>query len=376
MTQTPNTQKLSDAGVSIWLDDISRSRLRSGNLKELISNYNVVGVTTNPAIFNNAISSDSAYQADLSAAAATGLSPAQTVMRLACEDVKTACDQLLDVYQKSHKKDGYVSIEVEPELAHNTAGTIAQAAQLWERISRPNLMIKIPATTAGLAAITETIGAGISVNVTLVFSLERYREVITAFLSGLELAQQCGHDLAQIASVASFFVSRFDTAVDPLLARSDYPQAAQLTSKTAVANARQAYKIFLDSLTTPRFKALRAVGAQPQRLLWASTGVKDAKLPASYYVTEIVAADTVNTMPEQTLFAAAKTSDTISPDSVTANFANSAAIIARLATYGISYDDITAQLEREGLEKFERAWHELLQTVTQKQAEALSNNAQ
>ncbi len=367
-----NTKKLSSSGVSIWLDDISRTRLDSGSLAELIRDFDVVGVTTNPAIFASAITSDDAYLGDLAAAAKNGLSPAATALELACQDVSKACDQLQHVYAESDGKDGFVSIEVEPRLAHDTSGTVQQAKELWQKINKPNLMIKIPATKAGIAAFSEVIAAGINVNVTLIFSVKQYQEVIAAYISGLQQARQNGHALERIASVASFFVSRFDSAVDPLLeSSSDAEKAAKLLNKSAVANARIAYDAFLQSQQQPEFEQLRAAGANLQRPLWASTGVKDKRLSPIHYVTELVAKDTVNTMPESTLLAVADAEQLSVCESSAGCAAAAKDTIAELADLGISYDAITAELESEGLDKFTAAWDELLAAIATKQNESV-----
>lgn len=350
--------ELTKAGVSIWLDDLSRDRIESGNLEALIKDYSVRGVTTNPTIFAAALKGSSYAQA-ISAQAAKGASVAEAIAQITSKDVADACDIFAELYQSSNGVDGRVSIEVEPGLAHDTAGTIAQALELYKLVGKENVMIKIPATKAGLPAITEVIANGISVNVTLIFSTERYAEVIEAYLAGLEKAAAAGRDLAKIHSVASFFVSRVDTEVDKRLAQLGRPE---LGSKAALANARLAYGLFLESIQGPRWNALVAKGANAQRPLMASTGVKDPNLPDTLYVSELVAPQLVNTMPEKTLMAMADhgkvTGNTIEP-----NLATASAFMAELAVAGIDFDDVTDLLEREGVEKFIASWDELVASV-------------
>jgi transaldolase len=363
MTEKNPTQALSEVGVSIWLDDLSRERITSGGLATLIADRGVVGVTTNPTIFASALAKGEAYDAQVSELAASGKSVTEAVFEITTDDVANASDIFRPIYDSTGGKDGRVSIEVEPGLAHDAAGTIAEARQLWTKVDRPNVMIKIPATIEGLEAITETIAAGISVNVTLIFSLERHREVINAYLTGLEKAKAAGHDLSTIHSVASFFVSRVDTEIDKRLEAIGTPQAIALKSKAGVANARLAYQVFEQAFDSERAKGLIAAGANRQRPLWASTGVKDPSLPDTLYVTELAVADVVNTMPEKTLEA---TFDhgVIEGDRVTGNYADANAVLDALAAQGVSYDEVTALLEKEGVEKFIVSWNELLDTVT------------
>lgn len=362
MSSTPTAQ-LSDLGVSIWLDDLSRDRITSGGLAALITSRNVVGVTTNPTIFAAALATGTTYDDQIRTLAAEGADVTRAVFEITTDDVAAASDIFASVYAASGGIDGRVSIEVEPGLAHDAAGTVAQAQQLWKKVGRPNAMIKIPATLAGLEAITETIGAGISVNVTLIFSLERHRAVIEAYLAGLEKAQAAGIDLSTIHSVASFFVSRVDTEIDNRLVAIDTPEALALKSKAGIANARLAYEVFEQAFATDRAAALLAAGANVQRPLWASTGVKDPSLPDTLYVTELAVARTVNTMPEKTLEA---TFDhgVIGGDAVSGNYDQAREVLAALDSLGISYDEVTAQLEKEGVEKFIVSWNELLDTVS------------
>jgi transaldolase len=360
---TTPTEALSAVGVSIWLDDLSRERIASGGLEKLIETRNVVGVTTNPTIFASALAKGEAYDAQVAELAAAGTSVTDAVFEITTDDVANACDIFRGVYDSTAGFDGRVSIEVEPGLAHDAAGTIAQAKQLWAKVDRPNAMIKIPATVAGLEAIAEVIGLGISVNVTLIFSLARYRAVINAYLTGLEKAHSAGIDLSTIHSVASFFVSRVDTEIDKRLEAIGTDEARALKSKAGVANAQLAYEVFEQSFTSERAETLLAAGANKQRPLWASTGVKDPNLPDTLYVTELAAADTVNTMPEKTLEA---TFDhgVIDGDHVSGSYADANAVLDAIAAQGISYDDVTELLEKEGVEKFIISWNELLDTVT------------
>ncbi len=362
MAQSP-TADLSAAGVSIWLDDLSRERITSGNLAELIEAIDVVGVTTNPSIFAGALTNGASYAAQVAELAAAGLDAEAAVFEITTDDVAAASKIFRPIYDRTNGVDGRVSIEVSPTLAHDTVATIDEAKRLWAKVNEPNALIKIPATLAGLPAITEVIAAGISVNVTLIFSLERYEAVIEAFLAGLEKAQAAGHDLTQIHSVASFFVSRVDTEVDKRLAAIGSTEALALTSKAGLANARLAYELFEQKFSTERAKALVAAGANPQRPLWASTGVKDPALPDTLYVTELVAAGVVNTMPEKTLLATAD-HGVITGDTITGNYDEAKAVFAALAGVGIDLTDVTNLLEREGVDKFIVSWGELLETVT------------
>jgi transaldolase len=362
MTTSPTAQ-LSAAGVSIWLDDLSRERINSGGLEKLISERNVVGVTTNPTIFASALAKGEAYDAQVATLAAAGTSVTDAVFEITTDDVAAASDIFRPIFDATAGFDGRVSIEVEPGLAHDAAGTIAQAKQLWAKVDRPNALIKIPATIEGLEAITETIAAGISVNVTLIFSLERYRAVINAYLTGLEKAKDAGIDLSTLHSVASFFVSRVDTEIDKQLDAIGTDEAKALKGKAGVANAQLAYEVFEQAFSSERAAGLLAAGANKQRPLWASTGVKDPAVLDTTYVVELVAADVVNTMPEKTLEA---TFDhgVIAGDSITGSYAAANAVLDALAAQGVSYDDVTALLEKEGVDKFIISWNELLDTVT------------
>lgn len=362
---TTPTQQLSDAGVSIWLDDLSRSRITSGNLAELIESRTVSGVTTNPSIFQAAIGNkeDDSYQSALEELAAQGADADAAIFALTTDDVRNAADIFRPVYDATNGVDGRVSIEVSPDLAHDTEATVTEAKKLWETVARENALIKIPATKAGLPAITEVIAAGISVNVTLIFSLERYAEVIDAYLAGLERADAAGIDLSGIHSVASFFVSRVDTEVDKRLVAIGSDDALALKSLAGVANARLAYELFEKAFADPRATDLLARGANVQRPLWASTGVKDPALPDTLYVTELVAPGTVNTMPEKTLEA---TFDhgVVSGDTITGAYAGAHDVFDRVAAVGVDFADVTQVLEDEGVEKFIVSWHDLQNTVS------------
>jgi len=358
-TNSP-THRLSQAGVSIWLDDLSRERLDTGNLADLVRTHDVVGVTTNPTIFAGALSEGDAYDGALADLAGTDVEAA--VERITTDDVRAAADVLRDVYDRTDGVDGRVSIEVDPRLARDTAATVATAKRLWATVDRPNVMIKIPATLEGLPAITQTLAAGISVNVTLIFSIERYHAVMGAFLTGLEQARENGHDLAPIGSVASFFVSRVDSAVDSALEEIGTDAAHALRGTAAIANARLAYAAYEQVFSGERWETLRAAGAHPQRPLWASTGVKNPDYPDTLYVTELVAPGVVNTMPQATLDAVADHGE-IPADTVTGTADSAAAAIAAIEQQGISMADVTARLEAEGVSKFEVSWDELLTTT-------------
>ena len=362
MTNPTPLAELSAAGVSIWLDDLSRERIKSGGLQDLIKNSNVVGVTTNPTIFAGALAKGEAYTEQVATLAATGTNVIDAVFAITTDDVAAACDIFRPVYDATNGQDGRVSIEVEPGLARNAAGTVVEAQKLWTKVNRPNAMIKIPATVEGLEAITATIALGISVNVTLIFSLERHRQVINAYLAGLEKAKAAGIDLSTIHSVASFFVSRVDSEINARLEAIGTPEALALKSKAGVANAQLAYQVYEQAFGSERALGLIKAGATKQRPLWASTGVKDASLPDTLYVTELVAPEVVNTMPEKTMQAAAD-HGVIPADSVTGSYAAANAVLDALAAQGVSYDDVTRLLEEEGLSKFEVSWNELLDTV-------------
>ena len=363
MTSRPDAlAELSAAGVAVWLDDISRERLTSGNLAALIRDRHVVGVTSNPTIFDHALSHGDAYSEQLSELALRGVSVGEASRDITTYDVRWACDVLRPVYDATGGQDGRVSLVVDPRLAGDTAKTIAEARALWWMVDRPNLFIKIPATPAGLPAITQCLSEGISVNVTLIFSLERYGEVIDAFFAGLEQASQAGHDLAMLASVASFFVSRVDTEVDSRLDKIGTPEAAELRGKAALANARLAYELYEEKFALGRWQALAAGGANVQRPLWASTSTKDPSFPDTMYVVDLVVSNTVNTMPEATIKATADHGE-LRGDTVHGTYDQSRQVIADMEKLGISYDDVVQVLEDEGVAKFEASWNELLETI-------------
>ena len=361
-TDNATIKALSDNGVSVWLDDLSRQRIRSGNLQELIDTKGIVGVTTNPSIFQLALSEGDAYDEQASRLASQGKTVDETVFEMTTEDVRNACDILRLVYEATEGVDGRVSIEVDPRLAHDTAKTVEQAKALWATVDRPNVFIKIPATVEGLPAISQVLAQGISVNVTLIFSLDRYRGVMNAFLTGLEQAREAGLDLTEIDSVASFFVSRVDTEVDKRLDAIGTEEAAALKGQAGVANARLAYQAYEEVFSTPRWQNLADDGAHVQRPLWASTGVKNPEYSDTLYVTELVAPNTVNTMPEKTLDAVLDHGE-IRGDTVRPNYEDAADVLDALERLGISYAEVTSLLEKEGVQKFEASWEELLQGV-------------
>lgn len=367
---TDALKRLSEEGVAIWLDDLSRKRITSGNLAELLDQQHVVGVTTNPSIFQKAISSGDGYEQQVSDLAARKVTVEEAIRMITTADVRDAADILRPVFDATGGQDGRVSIEVDPRLAHNTKATVAEAKQLAWLVDRPNTLIKIPATKAGLPAITETIGLGISVNVTLIFSLERYRAVMDAYLAGLEKAKERGLDLSKIHSVASFFVSRVDTEIDKRIDALGTDEAKAARGKAGVANARLAYQAYEevfasgDNSTQPdgRWAALESAGANKQRPLWASTGVKDPAYKSTLYVDELVAPNTVNTMPEATLEATAESGE-IRGNAIAGTYEQSRAELDAVEKLGISYDEVVQLLEDEGVEKFEASWNDLLKST-------------
>jgi transaldolase len=355
-------KELSAQGVSIWLDDLNRPLITSGGLQRLIDTSQVVGVTTNPSIFAAALSQGDTYNEQIKGLAAEGRTADEAVFALTTQDVRNACDIMLPVFQATDGQDGRVSIEVEPGLAHDTAGTLEQVHELHAAVDRPNVYVKIPATVEGLPAIAQAIAEGISINVTLIFSLDRYRGVMNAFLTGLEQARLGGLDISKIHSVASFFVSRVDTEVDRRLDSLDNEEAAALRGKAGVANARLAYQAFEEVFSTPRWENLAAEGAHRQRPLWASTGVKDPAYKDTMYVVELVAPNTVNTMPTKTMQAVADHGE-IAGDQVTGKYDDATNVLDSLERLGISYAEVTALLETEGVDKFTKSWAELLSSV-------------
>lgn len=353
---------LSAAGVSIWLDDLSRDRLTTGSLAAAVTEQHVVGVTTNPTIFQKAISSSDAYDDQLRDLAVRGVAVDEAVRALTTADVREACDVLRGVYDATDGLDGWVSIEVDPRAAHDTERTVAEARALAWAIDRPNVLIKIPATLAGLPAITRVLAEGISVNVTLIFSLERYQAVIDAFHAGLEAARDAGHDLTRIASVASFFVSRVDTEVDRRLDALGTDRAAALRGQAAIANARAAAHLHTRVMAGERWQALAEAGARPQRPLWASTGVKDPSYDDTRYVVDLATAGTVNTMPEPTLLAVAD-HGVVRGDQVAGTQAATEDTLAALGEVGVDLDEVVTLLEEQGVASFVASWEELLGQV-------------
>ncbi|MCQ4627113.1 transaldolase [Corynebacterium sp. CCUG 65737] len=356
--------RLFELGTSTWLDDLSRDRITSGNLEQIKAEKSIVGVTTNPAIFANAMSKGNAYDEHIQQLKEGKAGVDEAVYAMSIKDVQDACDLFLDIYESTGGRDGRVSIEVDPRHADDEARTVSHAAELWEMVGRPNVMIKIPATDASLPAITASLAAGISVNVTLIFSVERYKQVIDAYKEGIKQAAANGHDVSTIHSVASFFVSRMDTEVDNRLdAISDeHADAAQeLKGKAGVANARLAYQLFLDSFDDAAMAELPD-GANKQRPLWASTGVKNPAYPADMYVTQLAGPDTVNTMPEPTIDAAIE-GDNVSGDTLNGTVGDAQKVFDQLETVGIDIADVVRVLEKEGVDKFVDAWQELLDSM-------------
>jgi transaldolase len=353
-------QELTEAGVSIWLDDLSRERLETGNLADLIKNDNVVGVTTNPSIFAAALADGERYDDQVRQLAAEGADVDKTVFALTTTDVRNACDVLKPVFEATNGVDGRVSIEVSPTMAHDAEKTLASARELWKEVDRHNLFIKIPATTEGGPAISDTLGDGISVNVTLIFGLDRYQGVMESYVKGLEKALENGEDLSKIHSVASFFVSRVDSEIDNRLNKTG--ASDELLGKAGVANARLAYEAYEKFFSGERWEALAAAGANRQRPLWASTGVKNPDYSDTMYVTDLAVENTVNTMPEKTL-QAVKDHGEIKGDQVRPNYDHARQVMKDLADAGIDYDDVIKTLEEEGVDKFVKSWNELLETV-------------
>ncbi len=355
-------RRLSEAGVAIWLVDLSRERLQTGTLAAMVRDAYVVGVTTNPSIFQNAVAKSDLYDPQVHDLAVRGVAVDEAVRSITTADVRDACDVLRPVYEATGGVDGRVSIEVDPRFATETDKTIAEARALWWAVERPNLYIKIPATLEGLPAISQCLAEGISVNVTLIFSLSRYRAVMDAFLDGLERAHKGGLPLERLGSVASFFVSRVDTEIDKRLDKLGTAEAKALRGKAAVANARLAFEAYEEVLASPRWTALASAGAIPQRPLWASTGVKDPAYPDTLYVDDLVTKGVVNTMPEATLNAVADHA-AFTGDSIRAHYSDARQVLADLAEVGIDYDEVVDLLEEEGVEKFASAWNDLLASV-------------
>ena len=359
-------QQLADTGVAVWLDDLSRARIQSGELARMVEHGGVVGITTNPTIFAKAIGSGSGYEEQVRDLALRGTAVGETVRLLTAWDVRAACDVLQPTATRTGGRDGRVSIEVDPRVAQDAARTAAEARGLWWLVDRPNLFIKIPATLAGLPAIAETLAGGISVNVTLIFSVERYRAVLDAFLSGLEQRLAGGGSLEGLESVASFFVSRIDVEVDRRLdamTRDGGAEAARLRGKAATANAQLAYEVYEETLASPRWRALQAKGGRMQRLLWASTGVKDKAYDDTRYVVELAAPDTVNTMPAATLAAVAGHGQPRG-NAIAGTYEAARGVFRDLERIGIDFGDVVNGLEEQGLASFAKSWDELIASVT------------
>jgi transaldolase len=354
--------QLSEAGVAIWLDDISRERLATGGLDALRRNQHVVGVTSNPTIFAKALADSEDYADQVHDLALRGVTVEEAARMITTKDIRWACDVLRPAYDASAGVDGRVSIEVDPRLADNADKTVAEAKQLWWLVDRPNLFIKIPATGAGISAISRTLAEGISVNVTLIFGLDRYDQVMDAFFTGMEQARANGHDVAGMASVASFFVSRVDTEVDKRLERIGTDAANALMGKAGVANAQLAYERYEKAFAGERWRTLASAGVRPQRPLWASTSTKNPAYRDVLYIEDLIAPGVVNTMPEPTIHAFADHGE-VDPTIVTRSYAQAQSVLDELEALGISYADVTATLEREGVEKFEASWLELLKSV-------------
>ena len=354
-----SVQEVSANGTSIWLDDLSRAKITSAEphaLPARIKNSGVVGVTTNPSIFSAAISGAAEYAADI--ALMKNSSVDEVVKKLTTDDVRQACDLFTSIYEASQGIDGRVSIEVDPRLAHDTDGTIAAGKELWAIIDRPNLMIKVPATLEGLPAITALIASGISVNVTLIFSVKRYGQVIEAYMKGID---QCENP-SKVHSVASFFISRIDSSIDGLLKKNASAEATALLGKAAIANAHLAYQLFEEKFESERWQGLASKGANKQRPLWASTGVKDPAYEDTRYVIELIAPSTVNTMPQSTLDAVID-HGVVRGNTITENYADAVDVLKALSALGISLDQVTTELEIDGVKKFAQAWDELLENV-------------
>jgi transaldolase len=355
-------KNLTDAGVAIWLDDLSRTRLTTGTLATLIRDFHVVGVTTNPTIFQKAITGSPTYDDQVRDLARRKVDVGEALRSITTWDVRAGCDLFRSAYDASDAVDGRVSIEVDPRLSGETDRSVAEARALWWLVDRPNLFIKIPATPASVPAIEQALAEGISINVTLIFSLTRYGEVIDAFLSGLERARAAGHDLSRLGSVASFFISRVDTEIDKRLDKIGTKEAKALRGKAGIANARLAYKLFEEKFDSDRWRALAAAGAKPQRPLWASTSTKDPAYEDTMYVVDLVAKGVVNTMPEPTLHAV-DDHGVITGDSVSGHYVDAQQVLDDLAAVGVDYDDVVQVLEDEAIEKFENSWNELIESI-------------
>jgi transaldolase len=365
---TSRLHRLSELGQSVWIDFLSRDMLRSGELQQMHEEDAVVGVTSNPTIFQKAVSAGNAYDEQLRRELEQESDAKELFLRLAVKDVQDACDVLRPVWDEGSGRDGYVSLEVDPTLAYETEATIEEATRLHEWVDRPNLFVKIPATEAGLPAIEEMIARGRSINVTLIFSLERYAEVAEAYVRGLERLAEAGGDPTRVASVASFFVSRVDTEADRRLEELGAP--AELAGKLAVANAKLAYQRYKEIFVSGRWDALAERGASPQRCLWASTSTKNPAYRDVLYVEELIGPETVNTMPEETIRAFQDHGEVAL--TLEEGIDEAQALFRRLAEAGTDYDDVTATLEREGVEKFSDSFAELLEGIRAKSGELVA----
>ena len=360
-------QQLQDAGVSIWLDTLSRELLESGGFARLIADFGVTGATSNPTIFAKAITGSNRYDDQLRAAVAAGVrDPQELFFELALADVRRAADLLRPVYDASSGRDGFVSFECTPDLADDTAATVEQAVELWSRLARPNVMIKVPATDAGLPAIEELTARGVNVNVTLLFAVARYEQVIDAYLAGLERRVSAGDPIDAIASVASFFVSRVDAKADARL-------PSDLRGRVAIANARLAYARYRDRFAGPRWRALREGGARPQRPLWASTATKDPAYSDVLYVEELIAPDVINTMPEATLRAFADHGDATRAFDPSTTAADET--LRRAAHAGLDLTAVTTELEHEGVRTFCDSYRDLLACIETKLEHSVEHSA-
>ena len=352
---------LFEIGTSTWLDDLSRDRIKSGNLRDVIDSKSIVGVTTNPSIFASAMSKGTAYDEQIAQLKAAGVDVDEAVYAMTIDDVRDACDVFADIYEKTDGQDGRVSLEVDPRMSADRDATIAQAKELWEKVDRPNVMIKIPATDESLPAISDALAEGISVNVTLIFSVGRYQQVIDAFKDGIQRAADNGKDVSAIHSVASFFVSRMDTEVDKRLEAIGGDEALALRGQAGVANARLAYGLFLEEFDASDLPA----GTNPQRPLWASTGVKNPDYPKTLYVSELAGPNTVNTMPEDTIDAVLEEGN-LHGDTLNGTQAEAKEVFDQLKAVGVDMDDVVTVLEREGVDKFVASWSELLESMAER----------
>lgn len=358
-------EKLTSLGQSLWLDNIQRKQLENGELKAMIERGDIRGMTSNPSIFNNAIAKSKDYDAALTSLAWAGWDAEKIFWQLAIEDIRAACDLFQPLYEETNGGDGFVSIEVSPDVANDTAATLAQVEQLWARVHRPNLMVKIPATKAGIPAIRKAISVGINVNITLIFSLKRYAEVMEAYLSGLEDHIAAGHAVHHIASVASFFVSRVDSKIDPQL-----PEASPLKGKAAIANAKLAYDAYEQTFSTRRWENLKIKGARVQRPLWASTSTKNPAYPDTIYIDNLIGPDTVNTVPPATL--EAFRDHGVAEVTITRDLEQAQDALKQLEAAGISMDVVTQELEEEGVQAFADAFAQLLKTIEERRRSAAS----